>query len=284
MAGTVNIASILTVRLDRSTKHLFGPISHGPLAELILYGQVKRRCANYSLPEAMIPDWLTDLSIASLCLAALCGLVIAIDEITHTQRMWIMDIVWPITALFAGPLIVWLYFRYGRQPHGASGGVEKPFSAVAAIGALHCGAGCCLGDMIAEWLCFLVPGIAVAFGFTTLFDDKFYAVWIVDFIFAFALGILFQYFTIAPMHHLSANAGLKRAVQADFLSLTAWQIGMYGFMAFAQLYLFKTLLGTELDAKTPVFWFMMQIAMIVGFIVSYPVNWWLIRSGIKEEM
>ncbi len=29
---------------------------------------------------------------------------------------------------------------------------------------------------------------------------------------------------------------------------------------------------------------MMQIAMLAGFVSSYPVNWWLIRSGIKEAM
>jgi hypothetical protein len=28
----------------------------------------------------------------------------------------------------------------------------------------------------------------------------------------------------------------------------------------------------------------MQIAMVVGFPTTYPVNWWLIRSGIKEKM
>jgi hypothetical protein len=32
------------------------------------------------------------------------------------------------------------------------------------------------------------------------------------------------------------------------------------------------------------FWFMMQIAMLAGFAVSYPVNWWLIRAGLKEVM
>ena len=31
-------------------------------------------------------------------------------------------------------------------------------------------------------------------------------------------------------------------------------------------------------------WFMMQIAMVCGFPTSYPVNWWLITSGIKEKM
>jgi hypothetical protein len=29
---------------------------------------------------------------------------------------------------------------------------------------------------------------------------------------------------------------------------------------------------------------MMQIAMICGFATAYPVNAWLIRSGVKEAM
>jgi len=29
---------------------------------------------------------------------------------------------------------------------------------------------------------------------------------------------------------------------------------------------------------------MMQLAMLAGFATSYPVNWWLIRSGLKEQM
>jgi hypothetical protein len=29
---------------------------------------------------------------------------------------------------------------------------------------------------------------------------------------------------------------------------------------------------------------MMQIGMVVGFVTSYPMNWWLIKQGLKEEM
>lgn len=35
---------------------------------------------------------------------------------------------------------------------------------------------------------------------------------------------------------------------------------------------------------TPEFWVMMQIGMMAGFVTSYPVNWWLLRRGIKEVM
>ena len=29
---------------------------------------------------------------------------------------------------------------------------------------------------------------------------------------------------------------------------------------------------------------MMQIAMLCGFATAYPVNWWLLRIGLKEKM
>ncbi len=59
---------------------------------------------------------------------------------------------------------------------------------------------------------------------------------------------------------------------------------MYGFMAFADFYLFGTLLGARLTTDTAEFWFTMQVAMLCGFATAYPVKWWLIRFGIKEKM
>jgi Domain of unknown function (DUF4396) len=128
------------------------------------------------------------------------------------------------------------------------------------------------------------PAIAVWFGWHWLFSEKMFAVWVLDFIFAFTIGISFQYFTIVPMRHLKMTAGVRAALKADVLSLTAWQIGMYGFMAFASLYYFRHVFGVELEVDSVEFWFLMQIAMLCGFLTSYPVNWWLLRSGIKEMM
>ena len=105
-----------------------------------------------------------------------------------------------------------------------------------------------------------------------------------DYVFAYAFGIVFQYFTIAPMRNLSLGRGIIAAGKADTLSPAAWQIGMYGFMALAYFYFFRTLIGLKLEVNTPEFWFMMQMAMIVGFVTAYPMTWWLIRLGIKEQM
>ena len=161
---------------------------------------------------------------------------------------------------------------------------DPPFFAAVGTGATHCGAGCTLGDICAEWLCFGVPVIAVWFGYRSIFADKIFAVWIVDYIFAFVFGIAFQYFTIAPMRGLSFWPGIRAALKADTLSLTAWQVGMYGFMALAQFGYFRPLTGKPIEVNTPEFWFTMQLAMLCGFVTSYPVNWWLISVGIKEKM
>lgn len=59
---------------------------------------------------------------------------------------------------------------------------------------------------------------------------------------------------------------------------------MYDFMAFAQFYLFEQVWNHWIDPNIPEFWYMLQIAMMAGFATSYPVNWWLIRTGIKEKM
>jgi hypothetical protein len=130
----------------------------------------------------------------------------------------------------------------------------------------------------------LVPGIAVLFGFGTLFQDRVFANWCLDFVLAYIFGIVFQYYTIAPMRKLALAAGLWAAIKADTLSLIAWQVGMYAFMAFAHFWIFQGHYRVQLVAGMPEFWSMMQIAMLCGFVTSYPVNAVLLKMGLKEAM
>jgi len=226
-----------------------------------------------------MPEWLVVVSWIGIAVGVASALVVVADIAAgHRQHMWIMEIVWPLTALYAGPLGLWAYFRIGRLSTrravraAKQAGEEPPFWQTTLVGATHCGAGCTLGDLIAEWFVFAVP--------VTLFGEKIFGSWAVDFAAAYVLGILFQYFTIAPMRQLSAGAGIKAALKADSASLTAWQVGMYGWMAVATFAIF----GHEIEKTSPVFWFMMQIAMLAGFLTAYPVNWWLLRTGLKEKM
>ncbi|MGH7951817.1 MAG: DUF4396 domain-containing protein [Limisphaerales bacterium] len=66
-----------------------------------------------------------------------------------------------------------------------------------------------------------------------LFGKTIFAAWVLDYILAFIFGIAFQYLTIKPMKKFSFKNGLIATLKADSLSLTAWQISMYGWMAIA---------------------------------------------------
>ena len=80
------------------------------------------------------------------------------------------------------------------------------------------------------------------------------------------------------------QSALVAAAKADIASITAWQVGMYGLMAIIQFLWFKPVYGGIAKVASPEFWFAMQLAMLGGFTTSYPVNWWLIRIGVKEKM
>jgi hypothetical protein len=181
-----------------------------------------------------------------------------------------MNLVWPLTALDAGPVAVLLYFKLGRIT--SNNNKPQPVWQSVMKGALHCGSGCTLGDLIAACFLLIFP--------VTLRGSKLYGEWAIDFILAFLIGIIFQYYAIKPMRKLSTRAALVAALKADTLSLTSWQIGMYGWMAVCDFLLFDHIL----NATMPVFWLMMQIAMLLGLLTAYPVNWWLIKKGIKEAM
>ncbi|HEY4195515.1 MAG TPA: DUF4396 domain-containing protein [Mucilaginibacter sp.] len=213
---------------------------------------------------------LATISYISIAVAAAICLIIAIDICFNPQKMWVMNLVWPLTALYAGPLALILYFKIGRM--AASKESAKPFWQSVLTGTLHCGSGCTLGDLIAANLLLYCPVI--------LFGSHLYGEWVVEYVLAFLIGIAFQYEAIRPMRKLSRPKVLVAALKADTLSLTFWQLGMYGWMAICHFLIFDR----GLSASGPVFWLMMQIGMLFGSLTAYPVNWWLIRKGIKEAM
>ena len=142
-----------------------------------------------------------------------------------------------------------------------------------AVSVCHCGAGCTLGDISAEWWVFAM-GLAFAGG-------DFQTRILLDFLLAWSFGIVFQYFTIAPMRGLSFGKGIIQAIRADTLSIVAFQIGLFAWMALTYFVVFP---GPHLHPTEAVFWFMMQVGMILGYFTSYPANVFLLKAGWKEKM
>ena len=115
----------------------------------------------------------------------------------------------------------------------------------------------------------------------TLLGSVLWAEYAMDFAAAWALGVVFQYFEIKPMRKLSAGQAILAAIKADTLSILAFQIGMYTWMA---IVFFKLSPHPHLTPFQPQYWLMMQVAMVFGYATAFPMNWWLIRIGVKEAM
>jgi len=52
-------------------------------------------------------------------------------------------------------------------------------------------------------------------------------------------------------------------------------------MALSRYVLFAT---PHLKPTEAIFWFMMQVGMVLGFLTAYPINIFLIKKGWKETM
>ncbi len=229
----------------------------------------------------MLSPELHTLSIVYLWICAACAVVVAGDIVFagKWQKMAIMNLVWPVTGLYLGPLALWFYFRNGRKkskdaqqnPEVRQKQKNMPFWHAVLVGDTHCGAGCTLGDFAGEWLVFLT-GLTIA-------GSVLWANYTIDFILAYIAGIVFQYYSIAPMSGISGWEGIKAAMKADTISLVSFEVGMFATMAVTH-----NIFNPPPEPTDPVYWFMMQIAMIVGFATAFPANWWLIRKGLKEAM
>ncbi|GGK05064.1 membrane protein [Lentibacillus kapialis] len=217
---------------------------------------------------------LTVISWIALGIGILSSIIIIFDVIKHPQMMTIMNVVWPINGWFFGPIALWTYFKWGRlkaKDHDKEDNRKRP--ARVFLSTSHCSSGCTVGDAVG------VPIVALT-GMTIL-GTTLFAHYTVEFIFAYIFGIIFQFYAIYPMDKSQGAVGaVKAAIKADSLSLIAFEIGMFGWMAIVHYLLF----AQPPKPDTAVYWFMMQIAMILGFLTSYPANWILVRRGIKEEM
>ena len=226
------------------------------------------------------------LAVFLVCSGIGIAVHIAIDLTHRPQSMKIMNAVWILTALWGSYLALWAYNKFGKSVPMKMGEdemkmdmsmgnmpMEYPYWQSVALSALHCGAGCTLADIIGEWVTNYIP--------VTVAGSQLIGNWVFDFILALIIGVYFQFYAIREMERISVGNALSRAFKADFFSLLSWQIGMYGWMAIVYFILF---VNEPLPKDTWMFWFMMQLAMLVGFFCAYPMNALLIKLGVKKGM
>jgi hypothetical protein len=80
-----------------------------------------------------------------------------------------------------------------------------------------------------------------------------------------------------------AGGSYKRSLTSTFipelLSMNYLMAGMVPTMILAKHYA-----PASNDPSGPAFWFVMPMALLVGFVTAYPMNWWLVSHHMKHGM
>jgi Domain of unknown function (DUF4396) len=103
---------------------------------------------------------------------------------------------------------------------------------------------------------------------------------ILEYVLGFVFGwTIFQALFMRDM----AGGSYKRALISTFvpelLSMNLLMAGMVPTMM-----ILKAHIQSANDPTTPRFWFVMSMALLVGSVIAYPMNWWLVANHLKHGM
>ena len=127
---------------------------------------------------------------------------------------------------------------------------------------MHCLLGCGIGEVVGMI-------IATYFGFSMV-NSMILAI-ILGFVFGFALGII-------PLIRkgISFSQSFKIVLVAEGLSIAV----MEAFEVLTQVFIPGVMEATLSDS---IFWLGMVAALIVGFIAALPVNYFMIKQGVRHQ-
>jgi hypothetical protein len=80
-----------------------------------------------------------------------------------------------------------------------------------------------------------------------------------------------------------AGGSYRRALTSTFMSeLLSMNLLMAGMVPTVMA--LRAQIPSAADPTTASFWFVMSMGLLVGFIVAYPMNWWLVANHLKHGM
>jgi hypothetical protein len=207
---------------------------------------------------------------AMLMWFALTGLSLAFVsiDIRNTPAHPVIKWAFVILTVFTGPFAAFFYVLGCREPLP---GMHEQYVAIRwrqVLGsAMHCAAGDGIG---------IFAGAAIA-AHWRLPD---WADFSLEYVLGFGFGWgIFQAFAMRDMAGGDYLRSLRQTFLPEFLSMNLLMTGMVITM--------HALMSRVPGAAEPLagaFWFVMSMALIVGFIFAYPVNWWLVANGLKHGM
>ncbi len=201
-------------------------------------------------------------------LTGLSLIVLIYDLQTNTPTQWVMKLAWILIVLYTGPVGLMIFFLSCRQPLP---GTHDDFIAAhwkQSVGSMmHCVAGDATGIILAAIVTFhlgLPNGLDLIFEYIT----------------AYIMGLLiFQALFMKSSMGGSYFQAVKKTIFSETVSMNMVMVGMIPVMA-----IMRGLIPGGGDPQGLLFWGISAIATMAGMITAYPMNSWLVGSGLKHGM
>lgn len=200
-------------------------------------------------------------------LVGLSVLYVAVD-IRSTPESPVLKWGFILLTAYTGPLGAFLYVLGCREPLP---GLHERYVATRwrqVLGStMHCVAGDGLGIMAGA----VIGSVLHLHGAADV---------ALEYILGFGFGwSIFQALAMRGMAGGSYRRSLSMTFFPELLSMNFLMAGMVPVMMFGM----KSV-PAAMNPVRPAFWFIMSMALLVGFITAYPMNWWLVSHHMKHGM
>lgn len=223
----------------------------------------------YSLPLLGPLAWIDVVVLVWIMLNLASTAYVAWDAFANNPELTVMKWGWVLVTLYTGVLGAVLYVMSCKEPRpGTHERFISPLWKQGVGSAIHCVA----GD---------ATGIVFAATITALLGFPMWVDLIVEYALGFAFGLfIFQALFMKDMMGGSYRRALTHSLIPEWLSMNMVMAGMIPAMV-------VLMMGQDMRAMEPmhlVYWGAMSASIIIGFVVAYPVNVWLVAVGLKHGM
>jgi FtsP/CotA-like multicopper oxidase with cupredoxin domain len=202
-------------------------------------------------------------------LAALSTGYVAWDQLRNNPEPVVMKWGFILVTLYTGPIGLLLYVMADKEPRpGEHEAFIRPLWKQGAGSAIHCVAGDATGIILAAV-------ITASLGLPMWLDL------VVEYLAGFAFGLfIFQSLFMKSMMGGTYLENVRRSFLPEFISMNAMMAGMAPVMTLLMM-------GRDMRAMEPtelLFWGVMSLGVLAGFVTCYPANVWMVSRGLKHGL
>jgi FtsP/CotA-like multicopper oxidase with cupredoxin domain len=194
---------------------------------------------------------------------------VAFDQFNGNPEPTVMKWGFILVTLYMGPFGLLLYVLADKEPRpGEHERFTSPLWKQGVGSTIHCVA----GD---------ATGIILAAVVTALLGLPMWIDLIVEYVAGFSFGLfIFQSLFMKKMMGGTYWENVRKSFMPEFISMNAMMAGMAPTMSLLMM-------GRDMRAMDPlelVFWGVMSLGVMVGFITAYPFNVWMVKKRIKHGL